>query len=67
MPLKAPARLIRDDRLTSDDDDFINELNASVDRLSELRALDINVSGKFLRSKIAWNLAAYQHHFCTAW
>ena len=26
-----------------------------------LRAVEINVSGKFLRSKIAWKLATYQH------
>jgi hypothetical protein len=26
-----------------------------------MRALEINVSGKFLRSKIAWKLAVYQH------
>jgi len=29
--------------------------------LNGLRAVEINVSGKFARSKIAWKLATYQH------
>jgi hypothetical protein len=37
------------------------DLNASLDRLNQLRALEINVAGHFARSKIAWKLATYQH------
>src|SRR4029077_9217398 len=35
--------------------------NNSLDNLSGLRAVEINVSGHFARSKIAWKLAMYQH------
>jgi len=52
---------IWDDRLTEADKTLIGGLNASVVRLSGLRAVEINVSGKFVRSKIAWKLATYQH------
>jgi hypothetical protein len=49
-----------DDRLPEADKKLVGDLNASLDRLGGLRALEINVSGKFLRSKIAWKLATYQ-------
>src|SRR5260221_7538397 len=52
---------IWDDSLTEADKTLIGGLNASVVRLSGLRAVEINVSGKFVRSKIAWKLATYQH------
>jgi hypothetical protein len=61
MSLKEPAHLERDNRLTDEDKSLVDELNASLDRLNGLRAVEINVSGKFLRSKIAWKLATYQH------
>lgn len=61
MILKEPTHLVWDDRLTEDDKALVRELNASLDRINELRAVEINVSGKFLRSKIAWKLATYQH------
>jgi hypothetical protein len=61
MSLKQPTHLAWDDRLTEGDKKLVGDLNASLDRLSGMRALEINVSGKFLRSKIAWKLATYQH------
>jgi hypothetical protein len=62
MSLKEPAQFVSDDGLTEDDRKLGGELNASLDRLSGLRAVEINVTGKkFLRSKIAWKLATYQH------
>ena len=59
--LRAPTSLLWDDRLPEADKELVKELNASLDRLSGLRALEITVSGKFLRSKLAWKLASYQH------
>jgi hypothetical protein len=61
MSLKEPTHLAWDDRLTEADKECVGELNACFDRLNGLRAVEINVSGKFLRSKIAWKLATYQH------
>jgi hypothetical protein len=61
MSLKEPTHFIWDDRLPEADKKLVGDLNASVDRFSGLRAIEINVSGKFLRSKIAWKLATYQH------
>jgi hypothetical protein len=59
--LKEPTHFAWDDRLPEGDSRLVGDLNSSVDRLSGLRAVEINVSGKFLRSKIAWKLATYQH------
>jgi hypothetical protein len=61
ISLKEPTHFIWDDRLTEGNKRFVEELNTSLDRLNGLRAVEINVSGKFLRSKIAWKLATYQH------
>jgi hypothetical protein len=61
MSLKEPRHLAWDDRLAEGDKKLVSALYASLDRLSGMRALEINVSGKFLRSKIAWKLATYQH------
>jgi hypothetical protein len=61
MSLKEPTHFALDDRLTEADGELVSDLNASLDRLSGLRALQINVSGKFARSKVAWKLATYQH------
>lgn len=61
MSLKEPTHLAWDDRLAEGDKKLVGDLNASLERLSGMRALEINVSGKFLRSKIAWKLATYQH------
>jgi hypothetical protein len=61
MSLKEPIPFVWDDRLTEADRQLVGDLNASLKRLSGLRALEINVSGKFARSKIAWKLATYQH------
>jgi hypothetical protein len=59
--LKEPTHLVWDDRLPEADKKLVGDLNASLDRLNGLRAVEINVSGKFSRSKIAWKLATYQH------
>jgi hypothetical protein len=61
MSLKEPTHFLWDDRLTEADKKLVRDLNASLVRLSGLRAVEINVSGKFARSKIAWKLATYQH------
>jgi hypothetical protein len=61
MSLKEPTHLAWAARLSEADKKLVGDLNASLDRLSGMRAVEINVSGKFLRSKIAWNLASYQH------
>lgn len=61
MSLKEPTHLARDDGLTEADKKLVRDLNTSLDRLSGMRASKISVSGKFLRSKIAWKLAVYQH------
>lgn len=61
MSLKEPIHFIWDDRLTEADKKLVGDLNTSLDHLSGLRAVEINVSGKFARSKIAWKLATYQH------
>ena len=61
MSLKEPTYLVWDDSLTATDENLVGDLNASLSRLSGLRAVEINVSGKFLGSKIAWKLATYQH------
>jgi hypothetical protein len=59
--MKYPNTLTWDDRLADADKKLVAELNASLDRLNGLRALEINVAGPFARSKISWKLAAYQH------
>ena len=60
MILKEPHYLIWDERLPESDRESVSELNESLKRLNELRAVEINVSGVFARSKIAWKLATYQ-------
>jgi hypothetical protein len=59
--MKEPNRFIWDDRLAEADKKLVADLNACLDRLNGLRAIEINVSGPFARSKIAWKLATYQH------
>jgi hypothetical protein len=61
MDLKAPNHLKWDNRLTEADRLRVDDLNASLERLNGLRAVEINVSGPFARSKIAWKLVTYQH------
>jgi len=61
MSLNEPTHFLWDARLAEADKKQVGELNASLDRLSGLRAVEITVSGKFARSKIAWKLATYQH------
>jgi len=50
-----------DDRLPETDKETIETLNQCLDRLNGLRAAEINVAGRFARSKIAWKLATWQH------
>lgn len=59
--LRSPRLLIWDDRLPEEDKELVSILDASLQRLNEMRAVEINVSGPFARSKIAWKLASYQH------
>jgi hypothetical protein len=57
--LKEPARFIRDDRLSPEDKGAVDDINRIVSRLSDSRAIEINIAGPFLRSKMAWKLAVY--------
>jgi hypothetical protein len=61
MTLRAPAKMVWDDRLPEADKAKIDEISAALDQLDGMRALEINVAGPFLCSKIAWKLATYQH------
>jgi hypothetical protein len=61
MTLKEPNHLMWDDRLTEADKGLVARLNELLDRLDAGRAIEINVSGPFARSKIAWKFASYQH------
>ena len=61
MTLKEPNHLIWDNRLDEIDKNLVGKLNASLDLLNSIRAIEINVSWQFARSKIAWKLAYYQH------
>ena len=59
--LRVPTSFVWDDRLPEAEKATIDRLNASIARLNELRATEINIAGPFARSKIAWKLATYQH------
>lgn len=59
--LKAPTELQWDDRLPAKEREAFATWNACIARLNEERAVEINISGPFLKSKIAWKLATYQH------
>ena len=61
LTLKQPNHLLPDDRIIEPDKKLIEQLNASLDRLNALRAVEINVSEHFARSKLAWKLVTYQH------
>src|ERR1700736_1240230 len=61
MTLRSPTAILPDDRLTEADRELVADLSASLDRLDGLRAVEINVSGQFARSKIAWKLVTYEH------
>jgi len=61
VTLRPPAKMVWDDRLPDTDKAKIEEINASLDRLDGMRAVEINVAGPFMRSKIAWKLVTYQH------
>jgi len=50
MSLKEPTHFIWDDRLADADKKLVGDLNMSLGQLSDLRAVEINVSGKFVRS-----------------
>lgn len=53
--------MLIEDSFSDQDKQLIADLNGSLQRLDGLRAVEINVSGPFARSKIAWKLATYQH------
>jgi len=59
--LKTPTALQWDNRLPAKEKAAFDSWNACMARLDEERALEINISGPFLKSKIAWKLATYQH------
>ena len=59
--LKAPTELQWDNRLPAKERAAFATWNACIARLNEARAGEINLSGPFLKSKIAWKLATYQH------
>jgi hypothetical protein len=61
VTLRPPATMTWDNRLPETDKTRLNEINASLVRLDGMRAVEINVAGPFLRSKIAWKLVTYQH------
>lgn len=61
MSLRSPSPIVWDDRLKESDKKLVTDLNASLDRLDGLRAVEINPTGPFVRSKIAWKLVTYQH------
>jgi hypothetical protein len=61
MTLRPPTKLIWDGRLSEKDKALVAQLNSSMDRLDGLRAVEINPTGPFGRSKIAWKLVTYQH------
>ncbi len=50
-----------DNRLRDDDKAFVIKLNELTARLSELRAVEITVSGPLAQSKIEWKLVSHQH------
>jgi hypothetical protein len=59
--MTSPTTLIWDDRLSEPDKVSIAKLNAALQRLDGLRAVEITVNGLFARSKVAWKIAIYQH------
>lgn len=59
--LKEPRHFVWDERLPEKDKCLIDQINASLARLNEMRALEINVSGPLARSKLAWKLLSYYH------
>lgn len=59
--LKPPALLETHDGLTAEQIATVNEANSDIQDLDGMRAVQINVSGHFARSKLAWKLAGYQH------
>lgn len=61
VSLRAPTTFVWDARLPEVERATIGKLNASLQRLDGMRAVEIAVSGRFARSKIAWKLAIYQH------
>ncbi|MGM4909363.1 hypothetical protein [Rhizobium sp. 768_B6_N1_8] len=50
-----------DDRLPLEEKEMIDEANDVLLRLSDTRAIEINATGLFLRSKLAWKIAVYAH------
>jgi hypothetical protein len=61
VTLRPPVTMVWDDRIHETDKARLDEISASLVRLDGMRAVEINVEGAFLRSKIAWKLVTYQH------
>ncbi|NKM36340.1 hypothetical protein [Rhizobium laguerreae] len=59
--LPDPTFWVWDDRLRPEEKEIIDEANEALLRLSDTRAIEINASGPFLRSKLAWKIAVYAH------
>lgn len=59
--IEEPREFVWNDCLDAGDEGEVTKLNASLLRLSSLRAEQINVCEHFARSKVAWKLASYQH------
>ncbi|CDZ60343.1 Hypothetical protein NGAL_HAMBI2605_09610 [Neorhizobium galegae bv. orientalis] len=57
--LKDPTPLIWDDRLNEADKIVVLEVNEALERLGYSRAIEINPTGPFGKSKLAWKLARY--------
>lgn len=61
MPLKSPTMFCLINGLADDDASTLKQINECAARLNEMRAVEINASGPFAQSKLAWKLASYQH------
>ncbi|WP_315718605.1 MULTISPECIES: hypothetical protein [unclassified Bradyrhizobium] len=61
MVLRTPTQMIIRDNLLPPEKELVEQINSSLDRLSGLRAVEINIAGPFAQSKLAWKLATYQH------
>ncbi|WP_159946648.1 hypothetical protein [Rhizobium sp. 18065] len=56
VALRDPVSLVWDRRLEADDKEQVATTNSALQRLADERAIEINVSGIFAQSKLAWKL-----------
>lgn len=59
--LRPPNLITRFENANADQIKAVKKFNDAIQSLDGLRAVEIAVSGRFARSKIAWKLATYQH------